>query len=166
MKTILITPFAIVSLFLAACGQKSAQITTSASAPSSAPSAASDTPDYSGVASSSVAGVPPEEQSAPSASPNAATGARPVFKSENATQAANQYLDSYGSVINDLNTPQQVPHGNQDAMLSSFTSYTQKVARDVAELQNRQRQVDSQLTTDERKRLRQYQKNLEQAGQD
>jgi hypothetical protein len=50
--------------------------------------------------------------------------------------------------------------------MSYFRTYTQKLARDNAELANRQKEVESQLTPNERKILRQYQKSLEQAGQD
>ena len=107
------------------------------------------------------------EQAAPAPPPSAgATDARPVFKSEAATQAANQYLDSYASLLNDLNAAPHPPAGNPEAMMSSVRTYTQKFARDSADLANRQRQVDSQLSPEERKRLRQYQKSLEQAGQE
>ena len=169
MKIPLIAPLSVVLLFFAACQQKSAQISSSPpapSAPSLTPSEAAEASDYSGVTSSSVAEASSEEQAAPSPSSNAASDARPVFKSEEATQAAGQYLDSYGAVINDLNATAQPPTESSEAIMSYFRTYTQKLARDNAELANRQRQVESQLNPVERKRLRQFQKNLEQQGQE
>jgi hypothetical protein len=166
MKAILIAPLAVVSALFVACGQKSTQTTSATPAPSSTQSQAAETPDYSGVNFSSVAEASPQEQVAPSPSPSATPGVRPVFKSEGATQAANQYLDSYGALINDLNATPQPPIGNPEATMNYLRSYTQKLARDNAELANRQRQVDSQLTPNERKLLRQYQKSLEQQGED
>ena len=166
MKVILIAPLAFVSAFFVACEQKSTQTTSSTPTPSSAALQAAETPDYSGVSSPSVAEASPQEQVAPAPSPSATPGVRPVFKSEAATQAANQYLDSYGAVMNDLNATPQPPIGNPEATMSYFRTYTQKLARDNAELANRQRQVESQLTPNERKLLRQYQKSLEQQAQD
>ena len=165
MKINLIARFALISLCVAACEQKSAQVTSSRSSPSSRPSESAEVSDFSGVSTSSVAEASVPEQAAPSPSA-AATAARPVFKSEAATQAANQYLDSYANLLNDLNATPHPPAGNSEAMMSYLRTYTQKVARDSADLTNRQRQADSQLNPEERKRLRQYQKSLEQAGQE
>ena len=167
MKINLIAPFALISLCVAACEQKSAQVTSTSSPPSSTPSEAAEVSEYSGVTTGSVTEVSVPEQAAPAPSPSAAaTDTRPVFKSEAATQAASQYLDSYASLLNDLNATPHPPAGNPEAMMSYLRTYTQKLARDSADLTNRQRQADSQLNPEERKRLRQYQKSLEQAGQD
>jgi hypothetical protein len=166
MKIPLIAPFAVVLLFFGACEQKSARISSSTPAPSLTPSGAAEAPDYSGVTSSSVAEASSEEQANPSPSSSAASDPRPVFKSEEATQAASQYLDSYEALISDLNATAQPPAESPEATMSYFRAYTQKLARDSAELANRQRQVESQLNAVERRRLRQYQKNLEQQGQE
>jgi hypothetical protein len=166
MKLILIAPLAVVSTFFVACEQKSNRAISSIPAPTLTPSEAAEASDYSGVTSPSVAETSPQEQVAPSPSASATPGVRPTFKSEAATQAANQYLDSYGALINDLNATPQPPIGNPEATMSYFRTYTQKLARDNAELANRQKEVESQLTPNERKLLRQYQKSLEQPGQD
>jgi hypothetical protein len=166
MKIPLIAPFAVVLLFFAACEQKSAHISSSTPVPSLTPSGAAQASDYSGVTSSSVAEASSEEQANPSPSSSAASDPRPVFKSEEATQAASQYLDSYEALISDLNATAQPPAESPEATMSYFRAYTQKLARDNAELANRQRQVESQLNAVERRRLRQYQKNLEQQGQE
>jgi hypothetical protein len=167
MKIPLIAPFAAVLLFFAACEQKSAQITSASPAHSLTPSEAVEAPDYSGVTSPSVAeALPQEEQAAPSIRSNTASEAWPVFKSEEATQAANQYLDSYGALVNDLNATPQPPIGNPEATMSYLRTYTQKLARDSAVFADRQRQVESQLTPIERRRLQQYQKSLDQQGQE
>jgi hypothetical protein len=167
MKINIVAPFALISLCVAACEQKSAQVTSTSSPSSSRPSESAEVSDFSGVSTSSVAEASVPEEAAPAPSPStAATAARPVFKSEAATQAANQYLDSYASLLNDLNATPHPPAGNPEAMMSYLRTYTQKLARDSADLTNRQRQADSQLNPEERKRLRQYQKSLEQAGQE
>jgi hypothetical protein len=89
-----------------------------------------------------------------------------VFKSEAATQAANQFLDSYATVINDVNAAPPTRATDPQSGLNNVRSQLQKLARDSAELENQQREVQRQLTPDERKRLRQYQKSLEQQGQE
>jgi len=166
MKVTLILPFTVVSFLFTACDQKSAQITSSSPVPSSSPAQAVEPPSDSGVISPSVADASPQEQAAPSPAPSVAADSRPVFKSEAATQAANQYLDSYRALVNDLSAKPQLPTGSSEATMNYLRSYTQNIARESAEVANRQRQVESQLTPDERKRLRQYQKSLEQQGQD
>src|SRR5271165_4296950 len=165
MKIHLIAPFAVVLFFLAACGQKSAQITSSSPVPSSTRPEAVEPPDDSRVTAASVAEAPSQDEAAPSPAQSAASDARPQFNSETATQAANQYLDSYAGLINDINAPAQPPAGNPEATMSYLSSYTQKIARESAEVVNRQRQAESQLTPEERRRLRQYRKSLEQQGQ-
>jgi uncharacterized phage infection (PIP) family protein YhgE len=91
---------------------------------------------------------------------------RPVFKSEAATQAANQYLDSYAAVINDVNAAPPTRTTDPQTGLNNVKSQLEKLSRDSAELANQQSEVQRQLTPDEQKRLRQYQKNLEQQGQE
>jgi hypothetical protein len=166
MKIPLIAPFAAVSLFLAACGQKSSQITSSSPRPSAKPSEAVEAPDYSGVAFNSVAEASGEEQTTPTPAASAASGVRPVFKSEAATQAANQYLDSYAAVLNDVSAAPPTRTTDPETGLNNVKSQLQKLGRDSAELANQQREIQRQLTPDERKRLRQYQKNLEHGTQD
>jgi hypothetical protein len=167
MKIPLIAPFAVVSLFFAACGQKSAQITSSSSPPSPAPTEAAESPDYSGVSSSSSAEASSTAEVANSPSANGTSNPGPVFRSEAATQAANQYLNSYNALRNDANGPApKLPPGNLEGSMSALRSYAQKLAQQSAEFENQRRQVDSQLTPDEKKRLLQYQGSLEQGGKD
>lgn len=122
-------------------------------------------PDDSRVTAPTVAEASSQD-AAPASAQSAPSDARPQFRSEAATQAANQYIDSYAGLINDLNTAAQPPIGNPEASMSYLRSYTQKIARESAEVANRQRQAESQLTPDERRRLHQYQKSLEQTGQE
>ncbi len=164
MKILLIAPFAIASLLFAACEQKSAQITSSSPAPSSTSTQAA-APDYSGVTSPSDAEAAPSPVASSSAS-QSASPAGLVFKSEAATEAASNYLNSYQAVIQDLNEvpasrPVPPPGGIYDVRPS-----LQKLARDTAALANQQKQVDAQLNPEEKRRLRQYQKNLAQPGQE
>ena len=89
-----------------------------------------------------------------------------MFKSEAATEVANQYLNSYQALIQDLNEvptsrPVPPPGGMYDVRPS-----LQKLARDTAALANQEKQVDAQLNPGEKRRLRQYQKNLAQGEQD
>ena len=165
MKLSLIAPFAVASLALAACQQKSAQITSSSPTPPATSTQTAQAPDFSGITSPSVAEASPAP-AASSAVSESASPTRPVFKSEAATEVANQYLDSYQSVIQDLNEtsssrPVAPPGGIYDVR-----PYLQKLARDTAALANQQNQVDAKLSPEEKKRLRQYQKSVEQAGQE
>jgi hypothetical protein len=165
MKIFLITPLAIASLFFEACEQKPARITSSSPAPSSTSTQAAEAPDYSGLTSSSAAEAVPSPEASSSAS-QSASPAGPVFKSEAATEAANQYLNSYQAVIKDLNeVPPSRPVSPPGGILDVRPSL-QKLARDTAALVNQQKQVDGQLTPEEKKRLRQYQKSLDQGAQD
>jgi hypothetical protein len=166
MKILLIVPCAVVSLFVAACEQKSAQITSSSPAPSSTSTQVAEAPDYSGLTSPSVAESSPVSQVASSPSPNASAGGL-VFKTEAATQAANKYLDNYEALIRDVNeVPPVRPVPPQPGAILDVRPYLQKLVRDSAELANQQKQIDTQLTSEEKKRLRQYQKGVEQAAQD
>jgi hypothetical protein len=170
MKIPLIAPIAIVLLLLAACEQKSAQITSSSPPPAPAPSEAVETPDFSGVASSSVAEASPTAEAATSPSTNGTSNARPVFRNEDATQAANQYLDSYNTVLNDVTavpgTRSSIPTDDPKAAIEAAMVQARKVGQDTRALANQQKQVNRLLAPDEKKRLREYQKSLEQGGQD
>ena len=168
MKTPLIAPIAIVLLLLAACEQKSAQITSS-SPPAPAPAEAVETPDYSGVASSSVAEASPTAEASNSPSTNGTANARPVFRNEDATQAANQYLDSYDTVLNDVTgvpgTRSSIPTNDPKAAIEAAMVQARKVGQDTQALANQQKQVNRLLTPDEKKRLHEYQKSLQQGEQ-
>jgi hypothetical protein len=173
MKSPLIAAFAVVSLFFAACGKKSTEINSSSSSPPLNPRYVAEDPSNDSTASpssspSSLADESQQEQATPSPSPSAAIG-RPVFKSQSATQAANQYLDSYNAVRNDLTaapgTRPSIPTDPKAAM-EAIQGQLQKIGRDTRELANQQKQVDGLLTPDEKKRLSEYQKSLEQTPQD
>ena len=103
MKIPLIAPIAIVSLLFAACEQKSAQITSSSPPPSSARGRSRADP---GLFRSDRLLLPQRHpqaaEAATSPSTSGTSNARPVFRNEDATQAANQYLDSYNAVLNDV----------------------------------------------------------------
>src|SRR5208282_161309 len=160
MKFPLIAPFAAVSLLCAGCEQKPAQITSSSPAPSSTSTQAAEAPDYSAVTATSVEEAAPSPQASSSAS-QSALPARPVFKSEAATQAASQYLDSYQSLLDDANAAPNRSEITANGGVFDVRPYAQKLARDSAALSNQQKQVDAQLTSEEKKRLRQYQKSLD-----
>jgi len=166
MKVLLSAPFAALLFFFSACEQKSPPVASSSPRPSSIPTQTAEAPDYSGVTSNSLAEVSPQDQATPSASPSVAATNRPVFHSEAATQVANQYLNSYIALRNSIDNAPKVPLGNPEAITSTLQTTLQQLARNNAELQNQQREVDRQLTPDEKKRLLQYQKSLEQGGQE
>jgi hypothetical protein len=165
MKSLPIALFVVVLLFFAACEKKSARITSSDPSPN--PTEVADTPDNSTVSPSSLAGESQQEQPTPSPSPSASSG-RPVFKSQAATKAANEYLDSYNTVRNDLTAaPGTRPEHPTDpkAAIEAARAQLQKIGRDTRELANQQKQVDGLLSPDEKKRLQEYQKSLEQTPQ-
>jgi hypothetical protein len=171
MKIPLIAPFAAVSLLLAACGQKSSQVTSSVPASSSTPSEsmlpeATQPADNSETVSSSSATNADATKAGSPESQTTTSVPRPVFKSEAATQAANQYLDTYSAVLSDINAAPATRTTDPETGLNNVKSQLQKLGRDSAALANQQREVDRQLTPDEKKRLGQYQKNLEQPAQD
>jgi len=171
MKIPLIAPFASVALFLTACGQKPSEVTTSvprtASTPSDSmlPSATEPVESSETVSSSSATNADATKPESAQAQ-NATSPPRPVFKSEAATQAANQYLDTYASLVNEINTAPSVRTTDPETGLNNVKAQLQKLGRDTAALANQQREVERQLTPDERKRLRQYQKSLEQPQQE
>jgi hypothetical protein len=166
MKTHLMAPFAVVTVFLGACEQRSAQITSSSPPPSSTPAVAAESSDNSEASSSSLAAATPSAEASVPSPQSASPNPRPVFKTEAATQAANQYLDSYSAVLNDINARPPTRDTDPQTGLNNVKAQLQKIARDNAELANRQREVERQLTPEERKRLRQYQKSLELTNQD
>jgi hypothetical protein len=69
-------------------------------------------------------------------------------------------------VINDVSAAPPTRTTDPETGLNNVKSQLQKLSRDSAALASQQREVERQLTPEERKRLRQYQKNLEQAGQE
>jgi hypothetical protein len=170
MKRPLIAVFAVVSLFFAACEKKSAEIISSSSSPPLNPRyVAQDQSNDSTVSPSSLADESQQEQATPSPSPSASNG-RPVFKNEAATQAANQYLESYNKVLNDVTAVPKsrpvIPTDDPKAAIEAVTGQLQKLGQDTAELANQQKQVSNLLTPDEKKRLREYQKSMEQTAMD
>jgi len=165
MKIPLIAGIAIVTLFFAACGKKSTEIASSSSSPPLNPRYVAENPSNdSTVSPSSVVDESAQEQVIPSPSPSASNG-QLVFKSEAATQVAKQYLNSYQTVLGDLNAKPVSPTSPEQGMNDALTA-ARKLASDTAQLENQQRQLKSQLTPDEQKRVRQYQKTLEQTKQD
>jgi hypothetical protein len=178
MKIRLIAPSAVASLFFAACGQKSPQITGSSSPPAEAAEAAPDasaslsplagtaqTVDDAAVASAPSTDGSPTGQAAASSPGSPGSTNWPGFNSEAATQAATQYLDSYQAILNDVNVAPKPPPTNPQVALTDLKTTLQKLAADTAEFENRQRQVERQLTPEERERLLQYRKSLDQGGQ-
>jgi hypothetical protein len=169
MKSSLIAAFAVVSLFFAACGKKSTEINSSSSSPPLNPRYVAEDPSNDSTASpSSLADESQQEQATPSPSPSASSG-RPVFKSQAATQAVNQYLDTYNRVRNDVTAvPGTRPEHPTDpkAAIEAVRGQLQKIGRDTTELANQQKQVENLLAPDEKKRLHEYQKSLEQTPQD
>jgi hypothetical protein len=173
MKSSLIAAFAVFSLFFAACGKKPTETTSSSSSPPLNPRYVAEDPSNDSTASpssspSSLADESQQEQATPSPSPSASMG-RPVFKSQAATEAANQYLDSYNRVRNDLTgapgTRPVIPT-DPKAAIEAVRSQLQKIGRDTTELANQQEQVNSLLSSDEKKRLKEYQKSQERTTQD
>jgi hypothetical protein len=167
MKIPLTLSLAAICLFFAACEEKSPGI--AASSPSSStptPAEAAEPPDNSAGSSSALVAEKPAAEASAAPSANAASTSRPVFHSEAATQAANQYLDSYSALVSAVNNAPKPPQGGSpEAVLSTLQSTLQEIGRHNTEYQNQQREVDRQLTPDEKKRLLQYQKSLEQGGQ-
>ena len=145
MKMRLIAPFAVVTVFLGACEQRSAQITSSSPAPSSTPAvAAADSLDSSEAPSSSLASSSPSAEASAPSSQSATSNPRPVFKSEAATQAANQYLDSYGALLNDINATPGPRNTDPQTGLNNVKAQLQKLGRDGAELRPRFESLDDE----------------------
>ena len=167
MKSPLIAPLASVLLLFAACEQKSAQVTSSAPPPSQTPAEATETPDNLAMSPSSSEEASPTAEATISPSATGTSNRQPVFRNEAATQAANQYLNSYKTILNDVTAaPRTHPAISTDpiAAIEGAENQLRKLGQDTAQLENRQQEVDQQLTPDEKKRLLQYQKNFERAG--
>ena len=170
MKALLIAPFA-VSVFLSACGQKPSEITSSVPAPSStaaesSPAESMGASEASDEGSSAFAADSPATEAATPAPESGTSIPRPVFKTEAATQAVNQYLDTYTAVLNDINAAPGTRATDPETGLNNVINQLQQLGRDNAALANQQREVERQLTPDERKRLRQYQNSLQQPAQE
>jgi hypothetical protein len=106
--------------------------------------------------------VTPETAPSPSASPT--SKGELVLNSEAATQAAGEYLNSYNTLLNDINARPATRDTDPETGLNNLKAQLQNIARDAAQLANQQRQVQQQLTPDEIKRLLQYRKNLEKSA--
>ena len=161
MKSLLVAAFPAVSLFLAGCGQEPAHNTSASSTPSPASEqvvrdANTEATPYSSV---SQAAMTPETAPSPSPSPTAL-----AFKSKEAIQAASQYLQTYNTLLNDLNTKQTTKGMDPETAKSAAMDHLKKIGQDTLELQNQEGQVQKVLTPDEIKRLLQYRKNLEDAA--
>jgi hypothetical protein len=169
MKNPLIAALAVVSLFFAACGKKSTENTSSSSSPPLNPRyVAEDPSNDSTVSPSSLADESQQEQATPSPSPTASSG-QLVFKSQAANKAAKQYLDTYNRVRNDVAADlgtHPVNPTDPRAAIEGIRGQLQKIGRDTKELANQQKQVESLLAPEEKKRFREYQKSLEQPAQD
>ena len=173
MKNPLIAALAVVSLFFAACEKKSTEINSSSSSPPLNPRYVAEDPSNDSTVSpssspSSLADESPQEQATPSPSPSPSIG-RLVFKSQAANQAAKQYLDSYNRVRNDVTADlgtHPVNPTDPRAAIEGIRGQLQKIGRDTKQLENQQKQVESLLTPEEKKRFREYQKSLEQPAQD
>jgi hypothetical protein len=165
MKVSLFAPLAIVWFFFTACQQKAPQVSSS-SPPSSTPVEVAEAPDKYAGSSPSLAAESPSAEASSSPSTNAASTSLPVFHSEAATKAASQYLSSYNALLSAVNNPPKAPTGNPEALMSNLQSTLQEIGRHTTELRNQKQEVDRQLTPEEKMRLRQYQKSLDQAGQE
>jgi hypothetical protein len=161
MKSLLIAIFPAVSLFFAGCGQESAQNTSVSSTPSPSPEQAVREANTEATPYSSVGQAAMTSNTAPSPSPSPTALA---FKSKEATQAANQYLNTYNTLLNDLNAKATTKGMDPEAAKNAAMDHLKKVEQDTFELQNQERQVKQVLTPDEIKRLLQYRKGFEDAA--
>lgn len=167
MKLPLTVPLTVLCLMLAACEQKSAQNTSSTPAPSANPTEAVAEFDGSSV-SPVTAEASPASKANTSATPSAeiaSSNVRPVFKSETATEAANQYLDSYQAFVNGVNNAPKPPRGDPMASLDHVRNTLQELGRQSTELENRQKRMETELTPGEKKIVEQYKRRLERGGQ-
>jgi hypothetical protein len=163
MKISRIAPFVLISICLAACEQKSGSVSSSTKTPSSEPATTPEA-SSSSAAPSFLRWTSEHAQSTPSPSKSVANS-RPAFRSEDANQRADQYLKSYQAVLDDLNAP-AAPPANSEVSMNNGLSAVRKLARDTQEFANQQKQMRQALVPDERKRLLEYQRSLEQPRQD
>ena len=163
MKISRIAPFILISICLAACEQKSGSVSSSPTTPSSE---TATTPEASSSSSgpSFLRWTSEHAQSDPSPS-KSVTNTRPAFRGEVANQRADQYLKSYQAVLDDANA-QAPPPANPEVSMNNGLSAVRKLARDTQEFANQQKQMRQALVPDERKRLLEYQRSLEQPRQD
>jgi hypothetical protein len=157
MKISRIVPFVLISICLAACEQKSGSVSSSPTTPEPA-----STPEASSGSSAPtfLRWTSEHAQSTPSPSQSVANS-RPAFRSEVANQRAEQYLKSYQAVLEDLNAPAAQP-ASPDVSMNNALSAVRKLARDTQEFANQQKEIRQALVPDERKRLLEYQRSLEQ----
>jgi hypothetical protein len=160
MKISRIAPFVLISICIAACGQKSDSVSSSTTTPSSEPATTPETSSGSS-APTFLRWTSEHAQSTPSPSKSVADS-RPTFRSEVANQRAEQYLKSYQAVLEDLNAP-AAPPANPDVSMNNALSAVRKLARDTQEFANQQKEIRQALVPDERKRLLEYQRSLEQS---
>jgi hypothetical protein len=151
MKSLLIGSFAAVSLLFVGCGQKTTQITSTSSTPSPSPKEIVREPDPLAT---------PEIAPSPSQSITSKGGL--VFETQAATQAADQYLETYKKLLNDINAPASTKSTDPQTELGDIKTHLQRIAQDTTELANQESQVQRVLTPDELKRLMQYRETVEQ----
>jgi hypothetical protein len=157
MKISRIVPFVLISICLAE--QKSDSVSSSTTTPSSE-SATTPEASSSSSAPTFLRWTSEHAQSTPSPSISV-TNTRPAFRSEVANQRAEQYLKSYQAVLEDLNAPAAQP-ASPDVSMNNALSAVRKLARDTQEFANQQKEIRQALVPDERKRLLEYQRSLEQ----
>jgi len=157
MKTPLIAFSAALSLLIAGCDQKPAQITSTSLTPSPSPEDISPASVTSSTVTESVV-------TAPSPSASATSNGQLLFTSKGSTEAANEYLNAYSAVLNDINAKTVTKDTDPETALSNAIGQLRNLARDTNQLANQQVQVQQQLTPDEKKRLLQYRKNLEKGA--
>jgi hypothetical protein len=151
MKSLQIGLFAAVSLLFVGCGQKATQITSTSSTPSPSPKEIVREPDPLAT---------PEIAPSPSQSITSKGGL--VFETQAATQAADQYLETYKKLLNDINAPTSTKSTDPQTELGDIKAHLQRIAQDTTELANQESQVQRVLTPDELKRLMQYRETVEQ----
>jgi hypothetical protein len=165
MKIRLIALTASVSLFVAGCGKEPAQITSESSIPSPSPEAMLPGSQTSSTSYSSRSETAVTSETAPTPSSGGTSKSELTFRTEAATKAANQYLNAYSTLINDINARTSPRGTDPETAISNAMAQLQKIARDTAEVTEQQNQVQQALTPDEVQRLLRYRKSLEEGAQ-
>jgi hypothetical protein len=165
MKTLLIALFVSVSLFFAGCGKEPAQITSESSTPSPSPGAIVPESRTSATSQTSISETAVTPETVPSPSPSGTSKSGLAFKTETATKVASSYLNAYNKLLNDINERPATRAADPETAKNNALAQLQKIAQDTAELSNQETQVKQALTSDEVKRLLQYRKSLDEAGQ-
>lgn len=161
MKTLLIALLATVSLFFTGCGKEPARVTSESSTASPSPQSIVPGSNTSATSYSSVSETAVTSETAPTPSAKMAL----AFKSEAATKAANEYLNAYSTLINDINA-RTVPGGaDPETAMSNAMAQLQKITRDNAEVTKQENRVHQALTPEEVQRLLQYRRTLEESAQ-